>query len=122
MESIHFVYYQYLIELTQKLRSLLPFTTEIQNKEKLRDQFNQEYKFLCDRLRKELELAMSCLNIEKMSFNDVRFTKIATHIMFVESLSEFANDVNKIECENILDKVKTSNRQINCFLKLYLNK
>ena len=119
VESIHFVYYHYLTELTQ---SLCYFLNKSSNESKLKSQFDQKYKFICDRLRKELDLTFGCLIVEKMSFNDVKYTKIATHMMFVQSLSSYANDTNKLESETVLEMIKKHDRQINCFIKLFLNK
>lgn len=127
VESIHFVYYHYLQELTQFLGSILEKREKKYSNDTIQERryfqiFEEKYKFMCERLRNELDIALGYLNNEKMSYNDVRFTKIATHIMFIQSLSKFANESNKLEFENVLEKVKKYDRQINCFIKLYFDK
>ena len=52
-----------------------------------------------------------------MDYNDIKYTKIVTHMMFVQSLKEHANDENKTKCENILNMLTINQKNLNCFIK-----
>ena len=124
VESIHTVYYYYLVELTRVLDSLLEdfekarISLEINGKVKAF--FNEKYAFLIDRLRKELDVSYSCLSIDKMNYNDIRYTKIVTHVMFIQKLKNHSNELNRMECKNILDKFRINSLRLNCFSRLFL--
>ena len=116
VESIHFIFFQYLNELVRSLELLL---FDLKNNKKqnrqneIDDLFTQKFKFICGRLDKELNIALEHLKLDKMCYNDIKYTKISAHYNFVKNLGKFTLGLDH---EIILSKFNNHHGILNCFL------
>ena len=120
VESIHFVYYHYLVVLCQSMKSLLAANNidTIVNKQ-IENCININYAIICDRLSQELDCALDCLSANKMAFNEIRYTKLSTHIMYMQALKENVNKSNRDKFEKVYKDLDLTKSRLNCFMKLY---
>ena len=114
MESIQNSYYYYLIDLSDALAKLLRRL----DTEDIKALFNEAFNRLGERLNTELDQTLDSL--KKMLFNELKYTKLACHIMFLQKLSSFATDKNKTELNSVVDKIQANHEYFNSFLQFYL--
>ena len=73
----------------------------------------QKFKIIFDRLNRETNIAFEYLKVEKMSYNDIRFTKINTHYNFIKKLGKYDSNKNY---EIFFSKFQDNHERLNCFL------
>jgi hypothetical protein len=88
---------------------------------KIESIFNEKVRSMTLRLQKELDYAFKCFNLESMCYNDVKFSKIAYHIMFLVSLGKYANVDNQIMIQELSDRLNSSKKHLDCFIQVFIN-
>lgn len=114
VDSIHSSELIYLRELTLVLEQLLSKET---NNQAVRECLDKTYSFLYTRLEEELISCASYLN--KMKYNEIRFAKIASHLIFIKHFSKFINDSGR-KVESISQLLKNTSSNFNTFLTTQL--
>ena len=119
VESIHSSYYEYLSQLINKLEALLSKNNISCEIEQI---FNEKYKFLCDRLKREVDLALNSLEKTSLAYNEIKFSKIVYHLMFLKRLVAFTdrNSEGSLIYSQISEKLKAHSSNLNCFMQIYL--
>ncbi len=117
VESIQNSYYFYLIYLSDALVHLMKrIDQQLTIYKSIFDYLNLKYNFLSKRLSVELELALKL--ICQMYYNDLKYTKIASHLMFLQKLAAYANDQNLTQLNAaVLSKLDTNKHLLNSFLQ-----
>ncbi len=88
---------------------------------KLKSFLNEEYEFIYERTLEEFQITYNLIKKDKMHFNEIRYTKVVVHFMFIFLLSKFINNQNKLKAQQIFLKLKESEKNLNCFLdNIYL--
>jgi hypothetical protein len=82
---------------------------------------NFEYEFIYERGLNEYKITCDLLNKQKMYFNEIRYTKLVVHFMFISILSKYTDDKNQLKAQEIFSRMKESENQFNCFIdNIYL--
>lgn len=80
--------------------------------------FNNTFRSICNRL--ELELNTTAFMLKRMHFNDLKFTKVASHLMFLQKLAPFTRKSNQDGLSEELRKLRKKGKFLNSFMHVYL--
>ena len=116
VESIQSSYYYHLVDICEVLAGLLQLSG---NNESLMDMFNSNYKLICSRLNAELDRTF--LILDRMYFNELTSTKLASHLMFVKKLAGSADSNNQDEMRRVVQCVNERRELFNSFLLMHLD-
>ena len=104
----------YLNELTKTISELFD---KLRNTGEIRESLEKTFRLLENRLIQELNLFEASL--KQMKYNDIKMTKVVTHLMFLRLFDK------RIENNHTNNKLvtfisKTSNLNVNFYLRNYL--
>jgi hypothetical protein len=126
IESVSNVIYFYSSQLVHKLSELMEtfnnteadFDAEILTK--IRDFFSRKCKLICDRLANEVKISIELINENRMAYNDVKYTMLVCHVMFLRKLAAYCNDENTANRQIVFNKLLEHSSYLNCYLQSYL--
>ncbi len=112
VESIPSSYYCHLVDIIDVLQGLL--VTDQGGSD-----FNSIYKLICLRLSAELDRCFMIL--DRMYFNELTSTKIASHLMFGKKLVRFADSTNQAEIRRLVQRVDDHRQLFNSFILKHID-
>ena len=123
VESVQNSHYYHLIDLCEVLHRLVLQLTEGSSNSlwdsTLLESLNDSFSLICSRLKTELYTAVKTL--KQMHFNELQFTKVTSHLMFLQKLAPYVNESNRTRLEDELTQLKGANKKLlNSFMHVYL--
>ena len=129
VDAIHSSQYYYATELCQSIEHLLNrLSTSNQgmfaqtDKEKSVDYFEQSYGKLTERINNELDNALASMSRTRMSYNEIRYTSLACHLLYLTKLKSInKNPANQRALDSVLARLESNKPIINCLIQSFLN-
>jgi hypothetical protein len=116
VESVRDSYYHYLSELLKNVISII----ESGKTERVESLLNEKFRFLTQRVIKEVDYAVKCLDKRSMAYNEIKFSKCVFHLMFMRALEKHVSQENRDLKAKIDTKVAANVSNLNCFMKLFM--
>ena len=130
VDAVHSSQYYYAIELCKSIGQLL---TRVQHgqepipqaeRDKCEQYFHRSFSQLAERLGKELDAALASMSREKMTYNEIRYTSLACHLLFLTKLrgrlTESANE-QRASLDQLLARLDSNRPLLNCLVHSFLN-
>lgn len=108
VETVHSAHFTYLSELLDKLEHRKCVN------------LNEKFETMIERLEKEVDMVARCMN--SMSYNELRYSRLASHLLFVmnDSVQAQLATENRQRLDKLLDsKLKDVSTHFNSFLVNY---
>ncbi|CAF1018189.1 unnamed protein product [Brachionus calyciflorus] len=109
VDAINTSYLYFLIELIKQIETILVNDKE----ESLLNLFETKFELIKARLNSELDLSLKYLDINKMGFNDFKYSKVSSHLMFLSKLVKYYES----GFEDVKNKLEKSELNLNCFIQ-----
>lgn len=108
VETVHSAHFIYLYALLGKLEH------------RKSTSLNEKFEIMVERLEKEIDMMARCLN--SMSYNELRYSRLASHLLFImnDSIQAQLTTENRERLDKLLDsKLKDVSTYFNSFLVNY---
>ncbi|CAF1076680.1 unnamed protein product [Brachionus calyciflorus] len=109
VDAINTSYLYFLIELIKQIETILVLDKE----ESLLNLFKVKFELIKGRLNSELDFSLKYLDINKMGFNDFKYSKVSSHLMFISNLGKYYES----GFEDVKIKLEKSELNLNCFIQ-----
>ncbi len=114
VDPVHTVHYFYLRELINQIELILnqkPSSTI------LLDQFNEKFHLIALKGAEELKTSLELIDQNRMSYNEVRYTRLTVHLMLMGRLEKLASEENRELKRNTFRKLSESHQMLNSFVR-----
>ena len=118
VDAISNSYYSYSEIICKTLKSLLSNQTTNDSNQNSMDLFHAKFKMILDRSESEFTRALNQLDAEQMAYNEIRFTKLSCHLMFLSKLGSNLQDKSiQSALKSFMSRVESEQSLLNCFIQ-----
>jgi hypothetical protein len=119
VETVHNSYFHYLNELLKAMLALLNSPSILA--QRFQSELDVKFALLSQRIVKDVDFAIKCLDKATMAYNEITFSRIVYHLMFTQAMAKYVSEGEaKALNEATVERIRQSELNLNCFMKLFI--